>query len=213
VRRDPEAAGRVSLTRVRAGLWAGLVTCIAYPLVTVAPLPRVAVVVLAAALGPALAIAAVGLREALRVHRETLLADLGALFDVLAGALLEAMVLVQLAVRLRATGEGIPRETVGVWLGLDVAWDVYVGLGTACFAVAMLRHPRFGKTMGVSGIVLAAALLGLNLGTFPTPPAEAGLVDVGPLVGLWYLAATILMWRSLPWLAETAGLTVASDRR
>jgi hypothetical protein len=67
----------------------------------------------------------------------------------------------------------------------------------------MLTHPRFGTTMGIAGVVLAAALLALNLGTFPTPPAEAGLVDVGPAVGLWYLAATILMWRATAWLKET----------
>src|SRR5512135_3482639 len=120
-RRDPEVAGAKALTRVRAGIGAGLFTCVAYPLVTIAPLPRLAVVVLAAALGPALAVASFGLREALRVHEETLLADLGAMFDVLAGARREAMTLVQLAVRLRSPGQAIPGPTVGVWLGLDVA--------------------------------------------------------------------------------------------
>jgi hypothetical protein len=42
--------------------------------------------------------------------------------------------------------------------------------------------------MGIAGLALAAAVLALNLSTFPTPPAEAGLVDVGPAIGLWYLA-------------------------
>jgi hypothetical protein len=87
---------------------------------------------------------------------------------------------------------------------LDVAWDVYIGLGTGCFAIAMLRHPRFGKAMGIAGLVLAAAVLGFNLFTFPIPPAEAGLLDVGPAIGLWYLVATILMWRSMSWLKDTA---------
>jgi hypothetical protein len=58
--------------------------------------------------------------------------------------------------------------------------------------------------MGIAGLVLAAAVLALNLLTFPTPPAEAGLVDVGPAIGLWYLAATILMSRSIPWLKDAA---------
>jgi hypothetical protein len=117
-RRDPVVAAAKALKRVRAGIGAGLFTCLAYPLVTIAPLPRLAVVALAAALGPALAVASLGLREALRAHEETLLADLGALFDVLAGALLEAMLLVQLAVRLRSSGPAIPGPTVGsgwVW--------------------------------------------------------------------------------------------------
>jgi hypothetical protein len=58
--------------------------------------------------------------------------------------------------------------------------------------------------MGIVGLVLAATLLGLNLFTFPTPPAEAGLIDVGPAIGLWYLAGTILMWRSISWVKDTA---------
>jgi hypothetical protein len=168
-----------------------------------APLPPVLLVVLAAVLGPSLALASLGLRETLRLHEESVAGDLGALFNVLAGVLLAAMLLVQLAVRLRAPGEALAPQTVGVWLGLDVAWDVYIGLGTGCFAIAMLRHPRFGKVMGLTGLVLAAAVLAFNLAVFPTPPAEAGLVDVGPAVGLWYLVGTILMWRSMRWLKDS----------
>jgi hypothetical protein len=177
-----------------------------------APLPRVVLVVLASTLGPSLALASLGLREALRLHDESVAADLGALFNVLAGVLLEAMLLVQLAVRLRAIGEAPAKETIGVWLGLDVAWDVYIAVGTGFFAIAMLRHPRFGKTMGISGLVIASTLLAFNLGTFPTPPAEAGLVDVGPAIGLWYLAGTILMWRSMSWLKDSARMQHAQPR-
>ena len=197
-------AERKAIKWVQAGIGAGLVTCVVYPLVTMAPLPRVLLVVLASTLGPSLAVSSLGLREALRLHEESVVGDLGALLNVLAGVLLEAMLLVQLAVRLRDSGQAPAQQIVGVWLGLDVAWDVYIGFGTGCFAIAMLRHPRFGKTMGITGLVLAAAVLAFNLLTFPTPPAEAGLVDVGPAIGLWYLAGTILMWRSMPWVKKTA---------
>ncbi|TFG74617.1 MAG: hypothetical protein E4H23_11765 [Chrysiogenales bacterium] len=202
--KSPEIVKAVAIQWVQAGIGAGLATCIVYPLVTMAPLPRVLLVVLASALGPTLAVASLGLRQALRLHEETVVGDLGALFNVLAGVLLEAMLLVQLAIRLRASGEASAQQIAGVWLGLDVAWDVYIGLGTGCFAIAMLRHPRFGKAMGIAGLVLAAAVLGFNLFTFPIPPAEAGLLDVGPAIGLWYLVATILMWRSMSWLKDTA---------
>ena len=33
-----------------------------------------------------------------------------------------------------------------IWLGLDVAWDAYIGLGTLFLALAMLRHPRVEKS-------------------------------------------------------------------
>ena len=189
---------------VTTGIAAGFATCVIYPLVTIAPLPRLALVVLASILGPSLAVASIGLRAALRFHKKSLLIDLGALFNVLAGLLLGTMLLVQLAVRLHASGAGIDPHIIAVWLGLDVAWDVYIGLGTGCFAIAMMRHPRFGKTMGITGVALAVIVLACNLSTFPVPPAEAGLVDVGPAVGLWYLAATIILWRSLPWLKAQA---------
>jgi hypothetical protein len=200
----PQSPGDRSIRWVKAGIGAGLVTCLVYPLVTMAPLPRIPLVVLASALGPSLALASVGLREAIRLHRASVVGDLGAIFNALAGVLLEAMLLVQLAVGIRAPDPTPSRAIVGVWLGLDVAWDVYIGLGTGCFAIAMLRHPRFGKAMGVVGLVLAATLLAFNLATFPTPPAEAGLVDVGPAIGLWYLVATILMWRSMSWVKDRA---------
>ncbi len=139
---SPESENTLAIRWVQAGVGAGLATCVVYPLVTMAPLPRVLLVVLASTLGPSLAVASLGLRQALRLHAESVVADLGALFNVLAGVLFEAMLLVQLSVRLRASGEAPAQQIAGVWLGLDVAWDVYIGLGTGCFAIAMLRHPN-----------------------------------------------------------------------
>jgi hypothetical protein len=92
----------------------------------------------------------------------------------------------------------------GVWLGLDVAWDTYIGLGTVLFAFSMLRHPRFGRVFAATGVAIGFALLLFNLYTFPTPPANAGLVDLGPLIGLWYFAVTVQMWRSLSWAQAAA---------
>jgi hypothetical protein len=126
--------------------------------------------------------------------------SLGALSNALGGALFSAMGLVQLAVGYSSGGENVSTQSIAIWLGLDVAWDAYAGLGTICFALAMLRHPRFGKIFSGSGIVIGAGLVALHLYTFPTPPQNAGLVDLGPAMGLWYLAVTIQMWRSLSWV-------------
>jgi len=51
-------------------------------------------------------------------------------------------------------------------------------------------------------MLVGAALLVLNLQTFPTPPANAGLFDLGPVLGLWYLAVTIQVARSFHWIDE-----------
>jgi hypothetical protein len=113
------------------------------------------------------------------------------------------MALVQMAIG-AATGDRTERPLQAIWLGLDVAWDAYIGLGTVLFALSMLRHPRFGRVFAASGAAVGFTLLLFNLYTFPTPPANAGLLDLGPVVGLWYLAVTMQMWRSLRWAHAAA---------
>jgi hypothetical protein len=202
----------VEIRWIQTGVVGGLCASVLYPLLIFAPLPPLTTVALAAFLGPAIGIGSLGLRRLFRVHRKSVAASLGAIHNVLAGALFTAMALVQMAVRLRASdASGASArigEVVGVWLGLDVAWDVYIGLGTLCFAWAMLGHPRFGWPFAAPGFVVGSLVIALNLQTFPAPPAEAGSFDVGPFVGLWYLAVTVQAWRSLGWARER----LAGDR-
>jgi hypothetical protein len=184
---------------IKTGVVAGLCASLFYPVLLFAPLPLVATAAFGALLGPAIGIGSMGLRQLIRLHAESVAAALGAIHNVLAGCLFAAMVLVQLAVRAGVSDSMGSGELVGVWLGLDVAWDTYIGLGTIFFAWAMLGHPRFRWPFAVPGFALGLLVLLLNLHTFPSPPAEAGSVDVGPFVGLWYLAATVRAWGSLGW--------------
>ncbi len=198
--KDPERT-------VAVGALSGLATCIVYPALTVAQPPEAVALVLAASMGPLLAVASWGLRKFLDLHRPSLSADLGAMFNALAGALLTAMFLVQFAIGVR-TGDHPTREAEAVWLGLDVAWDVYIGLGTLLFAINALYHPRLGRITGSLGVLIALGLLGFNLATFPTPPANAGLIDLGPFIGAWYLLVTVLVIRSRRWVRQRAGAHV-----
>jgi len=187
------------LKRVQIGIFGGFFACLAYLLLAFVPLPKLATTALAALFGPALGLASIGLRRLLDWETPRVSSALAALSNALAGVLFSAMVLVQMAVG-SAIGEKKPSlEVKAVWLGLDVAWDVYIGLGTLCFGLAMLGHPRFGRVFGCCGMAIAAGLLALNLWTFPTPPSNAGLIDLGPVIGLWYLVVTIRMWCSLSW--------------
>ena len=174
-------------------------TCLVYPALFFLQLPRPGLVLLASALGPLLGIASLGLGRLLQLERPSVPAQLAVAFNFAGGTLVSAMLLVQLAVGARSQGARPSSEMVGVWLGLDVAWDVYIGLGTGLLALSMLRHPRFGAAFGYAGLAIAVLLLFLNLYTFPTPPGEAGLIDLGPLIGLWYLAVSFQAWRSLRW--------------
>lgn len=182
----------------RVAVVTGLGSLMIYSALAFLPLPRGGIVLVGAALGPLLGTASLGLAKLLQFPHRSVSAQLAAAFNFAASAIVTLMFLVQLAIKIRAPE--YPPELVGVWLGLDVAWDVYLGLGTSLFALSMLRHPRFGFALGVPGLVVSVLLLVLNLYTFPTPPGDAGLVDLGPLVGLWYLAVFIQVWRSLRWI-------------
>lgn len=190
---------RWALSWIRLGVAAGLATCVVYPAMLFLPLPTAGTATLAGLWGPLLGAASLGLARLLEIPRRSIAARLGALSNLLAGALVVAMLLVQIAVRARLGDAPAPPEIVSVWLGLDVAWDVYVGLGTLLLAVAAWRHPRFGILWAAPGMAVSLILLALNFATFPAPPGEAGLFDAGPLVALWYLVVTLRSWASLGW--------------
>ena len=187
----------------------GLGAIISYTLLVVLSKPYAALVVLGGAFGPCLAAASLGLYHVLAESGNPVLLQLATMFNILGAAIFTMMVLVQLAIgyQIQSLPEGIENLTslrtslVGVQLGLDVAWDIFISLGTLLFAINMFRDPRFGWAVGVAGVLIAVALLVLNLWTFPTPPAAKNLVDLGPLVGLWYLAVTVMM---IKWLMQTS---------
>ena len=80
-----------------------------------------------------------------------------------------------------------------VQLGADMAFDIFMLAGVVVLGIALLRHPRFGPLFGWPAVVIGLGGLVLNTATFPIPPAQAGLFDGGPLVGLWFLVVTIQM--------------------
>jgi hypothetical protein len=52
--------------------------------------------------------------------------------------------------------------------------------------------------------VIGALLLATNLASFPEPPGDSRLIDLGPLVGLWYLIVALRIGWSLRWVEEQA---------
>jgi hypothetical protein len=78
-----------------------------------------------------------------------------------------------------------------VQLGIDVCFDLFYCGGVVLLSLVLYRHADFGRLIGAFGAVAGAALLILNLGTFPHPPAEAGLVDLGPVTGVWWVVVIL----------------------
>ncbi len=186
----------------------GMGAVVSYTLLSILSGPYTAIVILASAFGPFLAAASLGLYHVLAESGNPVVLQLAVLFNVVGAAIFTMMLLVQLAIghQIQSLGEeaqnlpALRTSLVGVQLGLDVAWDVFISLGTLLFAISMLGDTRFGWILGGAGILIAAALLILNVWTFPTPPAAKNLIDLGPLVGIWYLAVTIMLIR---WLMKS----------
>jgi hypothetical protein len=207
---------RIYRTWIRVGIHAGLAVSVIYPLMIIASLPEKITVVFASLFGPLLMAANLGLYYFLKAHRKTVTGQLAIISNIIASVLVTLMLIVQLSVNMSMAGlidsggESISEATKKwIWqvvdkvqLGMDVSWDIFIAIGTILFGVTMMEHPRFGRIFGSLGFLLGHFLLVFNLSTFPTPPGDAGLIDLGPFVGLWYLAATVLIIRSLKWFDQ-----------
>jgi len=87
------------------------------------------------------------------------------------------------------------RSLRSIDLGLDLVWNVFICISLILFGISMLRSRHFGPVFGMAGIVIGIALLTLNIITAPNPPGSAGLVDLGPFAGLWFMVVSIQMLR------------------
>lgn len=180
----------------------GLTTIASYVLLILVPTSAAVSALLASIFSFGWLVAGVGLYLGVTRDVAPRLGLVAAIANAAAAVELSAMVLVQMAVK-----SAVARPDSGmvaIWLGLDVAWDVFGATGTVLFGLALWRVPRFGPALGLAGILTAGVLLVLNLATFPTPPAEAGLFDAGPFVALWYvlLSVRVLM---VAWAAPPSG--------
>jgi hypothetical protein len=223
-RPDGSAAQRIEANRdltvgwARAGVGFGFLAVVSYALISSLDVPLAGALVLASVFGPSLAIASMGLYRILRLRVRTVSLDVGVGSNVAAGVAVTLMLFAQLGLKqwfdrhvsagsfdVSAAVSGADLETAkGIYLGLDVAWDLFLAIGSSLLAWNMRHHPRFGHSFAWSGIAIASALLVLNLFAFPEPPGDAGSVDLGPLIGLWYLAVTVRMVTSLRWVHDEA---------
>lgn len=204
---------------ILVGVVTGIAAALFYPAAVFLPRPQWLARLFAMALGPLLAVSFLGLERFIRLHRPSVCAYVAMVFGILAGLAVNLMIIVQESSRHYIRGyiaeapdqdtkdmlEWVFRSVFSVQLGIDVSWDIFICLATVLVAIPMLWHPRFHPVLAVAGIAVGGLTLIFNLYTFPVPPAEADLVDLGPLVGLWFLVVTVQVARSLSWVrARTA---------
>ena len=71
-----------------------------------------------------------------------------------------------------------------VQLSFDIVFDIWIAAGTFFFALGALLYLE-QRLLGIAGMAISAAALGVNFATLPRPPAESGLFDPGPFVATW----------------------------
>lgn len=208
----PPPALLVQWTRVGAA--AGFLAALSFALGS-AELSLATDLVASSVFGPAFLALSIGLYQVLRAHRRTVSLDLGLMANVAAGISVTLMLFAQLGLRRwfdLQFGDGAidsserPLNAAyeagnGIQLGLDVAWDIFFVLGALLLAWNMWPHPRFGRILAASGMVIAVPMIIINLAVFPEPPGHDA-IDLGPVMGLWYTIVAIRLLMSGRWAAD-----------
>lgn len=145
------------------------------------------------------------LRSILSAGDRKAMADLALIFASAGFALLTAMVMAQMATRLgiadlqsQVAGEPeklqlkmILKGVRFVDLGLDVAWDFFIGTAFILTGIAMRRVPGLGLPWGLPLSILGVILIAVNAWTFPWPPNTRGLFDIGPFCAAYLLVLSV----------------------
>lgn len=76
-------------------------------------------------------------------------------------------------------------------LGIDVAWDLFIGTSLTFLGFALITHKGFGRWWAVSAALFGVLLIKLNISTFPWSPNTQGLFAIGPVIGLFIVALSI----------------------
>jgi len=195
----------LSASWVKIGPIAGILGIAAYFAAATGLLPSRITLLLAFAMGPLLSVAFIGFYHFLRCHRNSVALQTATVFGVVAGTLVNLMLVVQqslfegLAAGVRATMGPAWAGLNLVQLGIDISWDIYISIATILLGLTLCTHPRFGIVLGGTTILAGLLLLALNLWTFPIPPGDSGLFDVGPFVGLWLVVLSLRMLFSVKW--------------
>lgn len=189
---------------IYTALCCGLIASLIYPLWTFVKLPSQLSLLLHFAFGPLLVVAFVGIQKWVQLFKDSVAIRIGAIFGAVAGVMYTCMIVVQASnvmwIKRQASKidasfkEELQRNLQSVFsvqLGLDIVWDIFITLATILLGISIMGKSRFTTFYGWLAVLVGFSTLFLNLFAFPVPPREAGYVDLGPLVGAWFLGLTI----------------------
>ena len=162
--------------------------------------------VFAFAIGPVAVFGTLALSENLMRVLDAATVRLGAIFLVIAFAILTLMLTMQQAIFLEhnrlldAVSAADPPASLEasfalvnmVQLGADVAFDIFYSLGIILVSTALVRGRGLERAIGAYGLAAATGLIALNIWYFPMPPAAVGSIDLGPATIAWWVALIVL---------------------
>jgi len=146
-----------------------------------------------------------GLYHFLKKESHTPTLEIAYLFGIIGAALAGTFIVVQQAnfiwhdfamdsattIEAQALAKAAFKGANRVQAGMDVAFDIFVTISWFLFGINIARQQVFRKLLGWTTCLLSVGLLTINMITFPNAPADAGLFDLGPFLGLWILVVYI----------------------
>lgn len=192
---------------IKLGGWAGLAAGLMYLIPKVISLPKMMSTGFTIFMGPIAILSFIGLYYLLTRKEITIPVVLATISAILAGTLRMAFIVVQMNnliyIREKISAAGSP-EDVQIWKnilngvftvqnGLNYVADFFIDWAMILFGIAMWNYSKSAKWIAVLGFVAGGSHFLLKFYTFPKPPAESGLFDVGPLIGVWALVISIWM--------------------
>ena len=157
-------------------------------------------------IGPLMCVAFLGVFAFLGRERLSAALIVGTVFGVLAGAfrlvfsVVQSNTLFTIRRHMADAATEVERQVWGdiltgvftVQNGINYAYDLFLDWGILLLAFPLWRVSRGGRILAVWGAAVTALHFTAKLITFPEPPAEAGLFDVGPAVSAFVLM--LLSW-------------------
>jgi len=207
-------SNRSSIQKIeKIGAISGIISIVFYVLAILPVLPSSIGLLVAFAFPLLWIISYMGMYHFLRKENHTPTLEIAYIFGIIGAALACTLLVVQQANIMwhnEAMEAASSEETKGllkatfrganrVQAGLDVAFDIFITISWILFGWNIAKSVSFNKFLGWAGSLIALGLLVLNMITFPNAPAESGLFDLGPFLGLWalifYIWFTVLLFK------------------
>lgn len=201
---------RLEIRSIRLGAAAGTIAIAMYLARTFVPMHDALHMAFFTLFGPALVFAYIGLHPLMQHGGSSLAGRLATVTGIIGGATNMMFAVVQLNTlhvlraaiaaaetpEVKAEWRHILRGVFTVQNGLNITMDFFIDLSALLLAIVMWRHPAFGRWLSLASVALVGPHLVMKAITFPVAPAEAGLFDAGPLVGLWFtlMTACVIRW-------------------